>query len=120
MALRQLAALLGYLFHDLLLYVIRDVRMILEILLGSITALTQTGIAHGEPRAGFVEDAEFHAEIDQLARAGNAFAVHNIELSLLERGSDLVFYNLYAGVAADHSVPFFRCSTRRTSMRTDA
>ena len=81
------------------LYVIRDVRMILEILLGSITALTQTGIAHGEPRAGFVEDAEFHTEIDQLARAGNAFAVHNIELSLLERGSDLVFYNLYAGVA---------------------
>ncbi len=38
MALRQLAALLGYLFHDLLLHVIRDVRMILEILLGSITA----------------------------------------------------------------------------------
>lgn len=30
----RLAALLGYLFHDLLLYVIRDVRMILEILLG--------------------------------------------------------------------------------------
>lgn len=93
--------------------------MILEILLGSITALTQTGIAHGEPRAGFVEDAEFHAEIDQLARAGNAFAVHNIELSLLERGATL-FYNFYAGVAADQLGAVFRCSTRRTSMRTDA
>ena len=76
--------------------------MVLEELLGRLATLTQAHIAHGEPCAGLVHDAVFDAQIDQLACARNALAVHNVELGLLKRGRDLVFDHLDTGVAADH------------------
>ncbi len=44
------------------------------------------------------------AEIDQLADLGDALAVHDVELDLLERRRDLVLDDLDAGLVADHLV----------------
>ena len=43
----------------------------------------------------------FDAQIEQLARLGDALAVHDVELGLLERRRDLVLDDLDARAAAD-------------------
>ena len=44
------------------------------------------------------------AEIEQIARARDAFAVHHVELGFAERRRDLVLHDLHAGAAADDDV----------------
>src|SRR5262249_30203066 len=58
----------------------------------------------GEPGARLFDHARLDAEIDQLAALRHAFAVHDIELDLLERRSELVLDHLDAGLVADHLV----------------
>ncbi len=48
-----------------------------------------------------MHNLEFSAQIHQLAQLGDAFAVHDVELRLPERGGHLVFHHLGLGAVAD-------------------
>src|SRR5665213_1133193 len=54
------------------------------------------------PGAGLVDNALLAAQVDDLALAGDADAVHDFELGLAERRGDLVLDHLHAGHVADH------------------
>src|SRR5690606_22244990 len=54
------------------------------------------------PGAGLVDDALGSPEVDDLALAGNARAIHDLELRLAEWRGDLVLDHLHAGLVAHH------------------
>src|SRR6202451_609403 len=84
----------------------RDVGIGLEKAFGVLAALADALAVIGEPGAGFLHDAGLDAEIDQFAVLGDAFAIHDVELDLLERRRQLVLDHFYAGLVADHLVAF--------------
>jgi hypothetical protein len=57
-----------------------------------------------EPGAGLLDDAGLDAEIEDLAELGDALAVHDVELDLLERRRHLVLDHLHPGGVADDVV----------------
>ena len=59
------------------------------------------------PRAGFFDDADLIAPVDQLAFAAYAFAVEDVELGLAERRRHFVFNHFHAGFVAQDLVAFF-------------
>src|SRR5690606_13323977 len=63
-------------------------------------ALADTGTAIAVPGARFVDHASLHAQVDDFAFAGDARAVHDVELGLFERRRNLVLYDLDAGFVA--------------------
>ena len=76
----------------------------LRIGLGVLAALADALIAEGIPGAGLLDDAGLDADVDQLAALGDALAVHDVELDLLEGRRDLVLDHLDAGGVADDLV----------------
>src|SRR5438034_2219314 len=82
-----------------------DVGIGLEERLGVLAALADALAVIGEPGARLLDDARLHAEVDQLAALRHAFAVHDVELDLLERRRELVLDDLDAGLVGDHLVP---------------
>src|SRR6202161_3528039 len=82
----------------------RDVGIGFEERFGVLAALTDALAVIRKPGAGFFHDAGLDAEIDQFAELGNAFAVHDVELDLLERRSELIFDDFDPGLIADHLV----------------
>src|SRR5580700_6953973 len=84
----------------------RDVGIGLEEAFGVLAALADALAVVGEPGAGFLHDAGLDAEIDQFAVLGYAFAIHDVELDLLERRRQLVLDHFYARLIADHLVAF--------------
>src|SRR5438477_12841222 len=80
---------------------VRDVRILLEEDLGVLAALADALAVVGEPRAGLFDHAALDAEIEDLAGLGNALAVHDVELDLLERRRELVLHHFDAGLVAD-------------------
>src|SRR3546814_19157538 len=53
-----------------------------------------------EPGARFFHEPGLHAQVQDFADLGDAFAIHDVELHLLERRSDLVLHHLHPrGVA---------------------
>src|ERR1700694_1880596 len=81
-----------------------DLRVLLEEELGVLAALAEALAVVGEPGAGLLDDAGLDAEIDELAGLGNALAIHDVELDLLERRRQLVLDHLDARLVADHLV----------------
>ena len=75
--------------------------MVAEILLGRVAALSQTHLAHVEPRAALLHQIQLHRQIQQVAQLADALAVHDVELGLPERGGHLVLHHLGAGAVAD-------------------
>ena len=57
-----------------------------------------------EPGARLLDQAGLDAEVEDLADLGDALAVHDVELDLLERRRDLVLDDLHAGGVADDVV----------------
>src|SRR5580698_10865197 len=84
----------------------RDVGIGLEEAFGVLAALADALAVIGEPGAGFFDDAGLDAEIDQFAVLGHAFAIHDVELDLLERRRQLVLDHFYARLIPDHLVAF--------------
>src|SRR5258708_6995941 len=72
--------------------------------LGVLAALAEPLAVIGEPGAGFFDDAGLDAEVEDFAHLGDALAVHDVELDLLERRRQLVLHHLDAGGIADHLV----------------
>src|SRR5215468_10556314 len=81
-----------------------DVGVGLEEAFGVLAALADALAVVGEPGARLFDHARLDAEIDQLAALRHAFAVHDVELDLLERRRELVLDHLDAGLVADDLV----------------
>src|SRR5579884_1669080 len=81
-----------------------DFRVLFQIGLGVLAALPNALAVIGKPRARFLDHPGLHAEIDQLAALGDAFAVHDVEIDDLERRRHLVLDDLDPGLIADHLV----------------
>src|SRR3546814_6896589 len=47
-----------------------------------------------EPGARFFHEPGLHAQVQDFADLGDAFAIHDVELHLLERRSDLVLHQI--------------------------
>src|SRR5579871_902476 len=73
-----------------------NVRVFFEKDAGVFAALAHAFTAKADPRAGLFKNALVHAEVDEVAFAGNAFAVENVELGFTEGCGDFVFYNFGA------------------------
>src|SRR5438067_2047252 len=89
---------------DRLLDRVRDPRIVLEELLGVLAPLPQPLAVIGEPGAALLDDAGLDAEVDEFAGLGDALAVHDVELDLLERWRELVLDHLDPRLVADHLV----------------
>src|SRR5215510_5769916 len=81
-----------------------DVRVALEEAFGVLAALADALGIVGEPGARLLDHAGLDAEVKNLAALGDALAVHDVELDLLERRRQLVLDHLDAGLVADHLV----------------
>src|SRR5258706_15456909 len=79
----------------------RDRRVLPEEVLGRLAALTETGLAVGEPGTGLVDDAHRDADVEEAAFLGDAFAVHHVELGDPVRRLDLVLHVLDPDAVAD-------------------
>src|SRR5699024_3923114 len=86
---------------DLLLDLDSELRVVLEEPAGVLLALAELVALVGVPGAGLAHDAVLHPEVDQAALAGDAHAVDDVELGLLERRGHLVLHHLRAGAVAD-------------------
>ncbi|CWS35405.1 Uncharacterised protein [Neisseria meningitidis] len=72
-----------------------------------VFALTDFRAVVAVPRAGFVDDVVFHADVDQFAFPTDAFSVEDVKLCLTERGGDFVFDDFDAGFVAQYLFAFF-------------
>src|SRR5689334_9030667 len=78
-----------------------DIGIVFEELLGVLAALTETLAGVGKPRPALFDDPLLDREIDQIAFARDALAIHHVELGFAERGRDLVLHDLHARAPAD-------------------
>ena len=67
--------------------------MFSQIGLGILTPLPDPFVPVRIPATGFVDDPGFYPHVNQLSHFGDTFTIHNIEINLLERCSDLVLHN---------------------------
>src|SRR5205814_4343486 len=81
-----------------------DVGVLLEVELGVLPALADPHALIAEPGARFLDQSGLDPEVEDLADLGNALAVHDVELDLLERRSDLVLDDFDARRVADDIV----------------
>src|SRR4029077_16558595 len=79
----------------------RGLGMLLEELLHVLAALAEALATVGEPRAALLNHLVLDREIEQVAFARDAFAVHHVELGLAERRRQLVLHDLHAGPSAN-------------------
>src|SRR5690606_15100477 len=63
---------------------VANFRIILQELFGIVAALPDPDAVIAEPAAGFLDDAGLHAQIQDFADLGDAFAIHAVELHLFE------------------------------------
>src|SRR6202789_4575246 len=81
-----------------------DVGVLGEEILGGLAPLADALAAIRHPGAGLLHDPGLDTEVEQFARLGDADAIHDVELELLEGGRDLVLDHLHPGLVADHVV----------------
>src|SRR5713226_1887811 len=79
-------------------------RLILQSLLRVLASLAQAFALVRKPRAALFHYAIIRSQIEQVAFARNAFAVHYVELGLAERRRDFVLRHLHLRAIADDAV----------------
>ena len=89
---------LSHLIFDLL----TDQRILGQVLLGILPALTDLCALIGVPGAALFHDIGICRQIQHIAFSGDPFAEHNIKFSLLKRRCDLILYYLYPHMVSDH------------------
>src|SRR5258708_1911953 len=85
---------------------VANVLVFLEEGASVLAALAHALAGVAEPRAAFLATAFCGAEIEEIAFAGNAFAVKDVEFSFAEGRSDFVLHDFGAGARADDTVAF--------------
>src|SRR5690606_38436319 len=88
-------------FSHLVLDLGRQIRVLLEELLGVLPALPEAHVTVGKPRAGLGHDLVLAGHVQDDAEVGDAYAVHDVELGLINRRRQLVLADLDAGAGAD-------------------
>src|SRR5437868_7889625 len=68
---------------------------------GVLAALAEPLVGEAEVRAGLLDDLPLDADVEDGALPGDAGAVDDVELGLLERRRDLVLHHLDAHAVAD-------------------
>src|SRR5689334_4165395 len=71
----------------------RQLRVVLEELLGVVAALSEPGLTVGEEGARFLHQVLLHAEVQQASLARDSLSVLDVELGLAERGRDFVLHD---------------------------
>jgi starch phosphorylase len=87
---------------QLLIDLLRQLRMILQIEARVVPPLSQAHIPVAEEGAALVNNIPLHGHIQQRPLRADALAVDDIELSHAERRSHLVLDNLHLRPVADH------------------
>ena len=88
-------------FHDLVLDLLHQIGVLFQSLLGIFSALSQLLILIAEPCAAFFHDAQFHRHVNDLAGAGDALSIEDVEFCLTERRRHLILVDLHLGAVAD-------------------
>src|SRR2546428_7193949 len=78
-----------------------DPGMELEEVARVLAALADALAAVAEPGAALLDDVVLHRQIEQVAFAGDALAVEDVELDLAERRSDLALHHLHPPAVSD-------------------
>ena len=81
-----------------------DLGVLAQETLGVLTPLSDAYRVIAEPGARLLDQPRLDPEIEDLADLRNAFAVHDVELDLLEGRCELVLDHLHARLIADHLV----------------
>src|SRR5207249_7459364 len=92
------------LFADALFDFLERLGVLARTRLRVFPSLAEPLAAIGEPRTAFLDDALFNGEVEQIALARDAFAVHHVEFGLAERRRHFVLHDLDARAAAHHGV----------------
>ena len=77
---------------------IGSVRVVDEVLLGSLAPLSQSHVLPTEPSAALLDNTGLDAHVDDFALAADALTVDDVKLGLAERWGDLVLDNLDPGL----------------------
>src|SRR5262245_60301670 len=80
--------------------------MVAQELLDVLASLPQTLAAVSEPRTALFNHLVLDGEVEQIAFARDAYAVHHVELCLAEGRRQLVLHHLDARAAADDGLAF--------------
>src|SRR5713101_4240760 len=83
---------------------VANVRVFLEEDAGVLAALAHALPGKAEPSPAFFYDALIHTEVDEVAFAGDTFAVKDVEFGFAEGSGNLVFHDFAARARADHPV----------------
>src|SRR5690606_31309624 len=83
------------LLADLRLDLGGELRILLEVRLGVLAALTQPDVPVAEPGARLLDHIRLDAEVDQQTRVADPLVEHDVELGLPERRRDLVLHHLH-------------------------
>ena len=78
--------------------------MLPQEVLGVLPPLTDARAIIAEPGPGLFHQTGFDTKIDDFTHLGNALAIHDVELNLLERWGHLVLHHLHARGVAHHFV----------------
>ena len=105
---------------NLVLDLERHRRVGAQILPRIVLALTDAVAAIAVPRARLLDDIELRAEIEDLALAGDAFAIKDVELASLNGGATLFFTTLTLVRLPIDLVALLDRPMRRMSSRTEA
>src|SRR6266498_4412287 len=81
---------------DLFLNLGEQCRIVLQVHLRVLTALSYSLRPVAIPRTGLVDDARFGSNVQDQGGMADPLGIHDVELSLLERRSDLVLHNLHS------------------------
>ena len=85
-----------------------------------LAALADPLAVVGEPGAGLFDDAGLDAKVDDLAQLGDALAVHDVELDLLNGGATLFLTTLTRSCCRRSRRANLTEPMRRMSRRTEA
>src|SRR4029078_12009910 len=87
---------------NLLLDIRQKRRVVLEVHLSILTALTDPLRTIAVPRSRLVDDTRFRRNVQHQRGMTDTFGIHNIEFGVLERRGTLILYNLHPDMRADH------------------
>ena len=85
----------------------QHLRIFLQRLLGILAALAQAFAFIGKPGATLLNYPIVRRQIQQIAYARDAFAVHDVELGFAERRRDFVLGHLHLRAIADDAIAVF-------------
>ena len=93
--------------EDQLSQLVGQFRIVGNALFGSIASLSKFGIVVAVPRTALLDDVQFAAQVDDLARTRNTFAEHDVELGFPEWRCHLVLHYLHADLVPFHFISVF-------------